>query len=81
MTICFSIALMFQPLSRKSAASHSSNSATTPPHAVAEEDEVVEVPNRIAAAPQAIRQGKRVTRESQPMLLDKGAYELPPLRP
>ena len=43
-------------------------------------DSVVEIPNRIAPAAAPIRAGKRLVRESQPMLIDRGAYELPPLQ-
>ena len=41
---------------------------------------IEEVHNRIAAAPAPIRPGKRLVRESQPTLLDRGSYELPPLQ-
>ena len=44
------------------------------------QDEVTEIPNRIAAAAPPIRPGKRLIRESQPLLIDRGAYELPPLQ-
>ena len=51
-----------------------------PSHQAERETAAVEVPNRIAPAPAPIRPGKRLVRESQPMLIDRGAYELPPLQ-